>query len=190
MCCRRRPQVGATNHVGDVLVGVVHHHCQVVSPMAVRALQHKISHRSASHTGKSAASVFPTLHVFGHVKPPGPRLLTRRQARLARARIQAIHRCQCQVFAGADAPECVSVTFQRFQRLGIQGVPVALVNHLSIPRQTKRVEGAKDVVGRPRHFPWRVQIFHAKQPSPTLGPGVKPTGQSRDHGSHVQPPRR
>ena len=49
VCRRGRPQVGASNHAGDVLGGVVHHHRQVIRPMAVGTFQHEVPHRVTSH---------------------------------------------------------------------------------------------------------------------------------------------
>ena len=37
-------QIGATDHIGDALVGIVHHHGQVVRPMSVRTTKHNVSH--------------------------------------------------------------------------------------------------------------------------------------------------
>jgi hypothetical protein len=63
-----------------------------------------------------------------------------------------------------------------------------LPNHLAIPSQAKRLQGAQNIVCPGGRTAWRINIFHAQQPLPTLRARIKKGTHGRHQRAKMQRP--
>ena len=145
-------QIGAPDHMGDALPGVVHHHRQLVGKVAVGPADHEIADLLGQILRLLPQNTVPEPQwLIEGPKPQAASFMPRHQSTAAGAGIDgaldALARNQGDRLSGAAAGVGQIIPDQPLQgiRIGL-GAP-ALVDDFVIPFEAESLQGAQDMVG-------------------------------------------
>ena len=186
------PQVGATDHVGNPLRGVVHDHGQLVGVVAIAATQQEVAGSGLDVLGQvpvqsvadpDLAGRYPEPQACGasglaHARPAVPRV--------DRFAVRAVSRGQFPPRAGAGVDQA---TPRQVGDGGGVGVGAAgLAPDRAVPGQSGRLKGGQDRSGMGRIGAGAVDVLDPHEPPALVRPGVQPRGDGRTQRAQVQRP--
>ena len=178
-------QVLAAHHMGDALRGVVHHHCQLVSPQAISPAQHKVADFLAHVLLlRPQAAVAPMrdggqaqcgLHGL-HIQPPGaggfaPQTVSA-GAGVDGGAVPGHGLGRFDLFARAAAGVGPALVHQGLQGGSVVLAALALPQHRAIGQQAAGCQLLQDGLVGPGHAARCVHVFDAHEPSACVGAGV------------------
>ena len=79
---------------------------------------------------------------------------------------------------GAAAGIGHALSRETVERVSVGVGSSALIDHVLVPFEPERAQGAEDQVGRPRDLAWAVDVFDPHQPDAPVGAGVRVAGHS------------
>ena len=174
-------QVGAAHHMADTLVGVIHHHGQLVGKAAVGAQQHEVAHR-VLHILRlwPGGAVLPVDNGALGAQAPGPRRFAVQagaagtgvaQFRVARAGHVGGYGV-FNVLARTAAGVGQIARHQALQCGAVQRGAGALPHGGRVGMQAAGGELRKYHAVRAGHGAWAIDVFDAHQPLATMCAGV------------------
>ena len=189
----RVEEVGAAHDVGHALRRIVDHHGQLVGEQPVGAIEHEVADLARERLPlRSLQAVDECDLRFRNPHPERPRRPAGGQPGTTGARVEAravdreAERGIGDLAARAAAP--IGMRAQLLQRLAVERLAAALVEHFAVPAEAQRGQRAQDVVGRARLHARPVEILHAQEPAPAGGARVEPARQRRHQRAEVQRP--
>src|SRR3954468_6668593 len=181
----RVEQIGATHHVGDALLGVVHHDGELIGDLAVRAIQNEVADFSRQILlARPLDAVHERYRVPTHVETQGARGLAGRQAVPAGSGIdlRAVHseaeRRIGDLTTRATAP--IRAALQLLERRLVARAAQTLIEDRSVPGEPEALEGAQNIVGNAWLRARRVEVFDAQEPAAAGRARIEPA-RRRSH---------
>jgi len=175
---RAPKQVATAYHVSDVLLGIVHHDCELIGEEAISSADDEISERSQVEATRS-------LHPIVERHRPGVidtkaccRDATSGGAGAARSRITAVIACT-DVAPRAGAPVGQTEPLQLLGGDAISLDPLALKDDRPVPLQPKSLECVEHTVCAAWHDPGGVEVFDSQQPVTRLVAGIDKAADGR-----------
>ena len=193
-------QIFSAHHIGDALLGVVHHDRQLVSPEAVGAFQDKVAHfggddlllrpESAVLPIKvgvlwrlEAPSHRPFAPLKGRFRPAGAGVDRDVVARWGHPlRIQRVR----DLFSGARAGIGRACFLEFFQCRRVKRASLRLPDGRAIGMQATVGQLFQNPPVRADRTAGRVDVFNANQPLASVGFRIEPTGQRRHQRACMQ----
>src|SRR5690606_31790689 len=151
---------------------------------AVAPTNHEVAHFPAQMLMKLALYAIDEVKVqLRHAQADGS-VVIRVAGVTAESRIDA--GVAFQLLARTDAGVGQSLAEQAGDHRSVLGVALALADQFAIPLEPVAFEGAQDRILGTRHFPWRVEVLHARQPAAANGAGIEIGGERGDQRTNMQ----
>ena len=173
----RLEQIAAPYDFADSLLGIVHHHREMVGDDPVRTKHHEIADLILQTLRREPLNRIVEPEARG-LDPQSDRArrASRGKAPAAGARIDPVHQIAARA-AAFEGPASIRETVERFG-VGI-GAP-ALVHDLAIPVHRQSLEIAQDRIDGAGGVARGVQVLDAHQPASTAPAGAQQTAERRD----------
>ena len=147
-------QIEPAHDVGDALLGIIHHHGQLIGPQAIASLEHHIAERGEIQLDRALQAVLPASDgpsaaealCRTHIQPPGMLALGRFGSLTAPAGVDGV---LAPLLARAITRVGDTTGLQLLECLGVGGVTLALIAELAIALQAEGIQLAQDVIGAP-----------------------------------------
>jgi hypothetical protein len=168
---RRVEKILASHHLGNLLVGVVHHDRQLICEQTVATFENEVTtiftemHCEYAHFLVRKFDAVPGNPQSVRCVAVWPQRPAPAKARINRRGPSSVSRVVLPNLpsrAGAGIGQALA--FQVPKCAGVMVCTLALVDHLRIPVQTIGLKSAEYVVGGARNFPRRVYIFDPDVP--------------------------
>ena len=187
----RAQKIGAAQHLGDSLFGVVDHDRELVGKQAVSAAHDEVPDLALevlAHAALNPVQKGDSLGGDSHARGAG--CSSAGQAVAAGAGIDdfafADNRGVGDLLARAGTGKQNAARLQHLQRAQVRGVAPALAHDGALPLEAEPLEREQNRVNRARHRARPVQVLHAYQPLAVPGARLAIAGKGGDQRAEMQ----